>query len=116
MKTTLYGIKTCDTVRKARRFLDEQGVEYRFHDFRADGLSPARVDDWLRQLAPETLLNRRSTSWRQLPEAQRADLSPAAVKALVLDNPTLIKRPVLELDGRIEVGFSPERYQALLGS
>lgn len=116
MKTTLYGIKTCDTVRKARRFLDEQGVEYRFHDFRAESLSPARVDDWLRRLAPDTLLNRRSTSWRQLSEAQRADLSPAAVKALVLDNPTLIRRPVLELDDRIEVGFSPERYRTLLGS
>lgn len=114
MKITLYGIKSCDTVRKARRFLDEQAIDYHFHDFRADGLEPARVDDWLGQLAPEALLNRRSASWRQLAEAQRADLSPEAVRALVLDNPTLIKRPVLEIDGRIEVGFSPERYRTLL--
>ncbi|MAT64785.1 MAG: arsenate reductase [Gammaproteobacteria bacterium] len=116
MKITLYGITSCDTVRKARRLLDQEGVDYRFHDLRADGLEPSRVDDWLRQLDPAALINRRSTSWRQLSEAQRADLSPAAVKALVLDNPTLIKRPVLEIDGRIEVGFSPERYQELLAS
>ena len=82
MKITLYGIKSCDTVRKARRFLDEQAIDYHFHDFRIDGLEPARVDDWLGQLDP--------------------------------DNPTLIKRPVLEIDGRIEVGFSPERYRTLL--
>ncbi|HSH29950.1 MAG TPA: arsenate reductase [Thiohalobacter sp.] len=115
MKTTLYGITSCDTVRKARRFLDQAGIDYRFHDFRADGLDPSRVDGWLRQLEPAALINRRSTSWRQLPQAQRADLGPAAVKALVLDNPTLIKRPVLEIDGRIEVGFNPEHYRTLLG-
>ena len=116
MKIILYGIKSCDTVRKARRFLDEQNADYRFHDFRADGLEPARVDAWLAQLDPPALVNRRSTSWRQLTEAQRSDLSAAGVRALVLDNPTLIRRPVLEIDGHIEVGFSPDRYRALLGS
>lgn len=114
MTTILYGIKTCDTVRKARKFLDNQNVEYRFHDFRQDGLPPGHIDRWLKQVDWNLLLNQRGTTWRQLPETAKADLDADKVKALMLENPTLIKRPVLEIGTRVEVGFDAARYRELV--
>ena len=92
---TLYGIKNCDSVKKARHWLDSNGVEYEFHDFRIQGLDPKQLDGWLRELGWEALLNRRGTTWRRLPEVLKADMSTAAARKLMLEHPALIKRPLL---------------------
>ena len=106
----LYGIKNCDTVRKARRWLDAQGVDYRFHDLRADSLDPAELNRWVARVGWEALVNRRGTTWRQLPEAERADLDGDKAVALMLAHPTLIKRPVLVSGDDVAVGFSEADY------
>ena len=112
---TLYGIKNCDTVKKARRWLDAHDIAYRFHDFRSDGLDEKRLARWVEQLGWESLLNRRGTTWRGLPETQRAKLVDAAgAIALMLAHPALIKRPVLENAGTVRVGFAEDAYAALL--
>ncbi|TKB57567.1 ArsC family reductase [Ferrimonas aestuarii] len=113
----LYGIKNCDSVKKAKKHLEQADIGYQFHDFRQDGLSEAKVDAWLQQVEWKTLLNTRSTSWRQLDDAIKADLDAAKAKALILDNPTLVKRPVLEFgEGQVEVGFKAARYDELFAS
>lgn len=109
----LYGIKNCDTVRKARAWLDAHGASYRFHDLRTDGLDAATLDDWLRQVDSATLINTRGTTWRQLPEAVRRIDDTTAAIALLLEHPTLIKRPVLLHDGRITVGFTSAVYEEI---
>jgi len=113
--TVLYGIKNCDTVKKARRWLDDHGVAYRFHDFRADGLDDRRLARWTKQVGWETLLNRRGTTWRGMPETQRkkvADETSAVIA--MLTHPALIKRPVLEINGKVHVGFKADEYASLL--
>ena len=112
-KTTIFGISTCDSVRRARQWLKAAGVEYRFHDFRKDGLEPAALDRWCRALGWEAVLNRRGTTWRQMPPAQREAIDPERARALMLAEPTLIKRPVLETGAIIEVGFDAGRYANL---
>jgi Spx/MgsR family transcriptional regulator len=102
---TLYGIKNCDTVRKARRWLDEQSIAHQFHDFRADGLEPALLEAWADQLGWEPLLNRRGTTYRQLPPERTASLDRAAALALMLEQPALIKRPVVVRNDEVRVGF-----------
>ena len=113
--TVLYGIKNCDTVKKARHWLDKHAIAYRFHDFRADGLDQKRLARWVKQLGWESLLNRRGATWRQLPDAQRERISDAvgAVDAM-LTHVALIKRPVLESDRALYVGFSADDYAELL--
>lgn len=113
MTTTLSGITTCDTVRKARIWLDGRGIAYRFHDFRAEGLEAARLEAWLDALGWEAVLNRQSTSFRALPEADRAGLDRAKAARLILANPTLVRRPVLERAGGVTVGFRPDIYAGL---
>lgn len=113
MTTTLYGITTCDTVRKARAWLDSQGIAYRFHDFRAEGLEAERLAGWVDALGWETVLNRAGTSFRKLSEADRIDLDRGKAERLILANPTLVKRPVLETGGKVMVGFKPESYAAV---
>lgn len=115
MAVILYGITTCDTVRKARAWLDGQGVAYRFHDFRAEGLDAARLARWFDAVGWEKVLNRAGTSFRKLSESERSHLDRAAAERLILANPTLVKRPVLEAEGRVLVGFKPEIYAAALG-
>jgi arsenate reductase len=110
---TLYGIKNCDTVRKARKWLDEQGLAYRFHDFRADGLERKRLQGWADELGWENLLNRRGTTWRRLPEADREGVDRTAAIRLMLDHPAIIKRPVLDTGKRRLLGFDPEEYGKL---
>ncbi|HGG60042.1 MAG TPA: ArsC family reductase [Gammaproteobacteria bacterium] len=110
---TLYGIPNCDTIRKARRWLDERGVDYRFHDFRKDGLERDQLQAWVDELGWETLLNKRGLMWRRLPEEKKADLDEKRAVALLLEEPAMIKRPVLDLGDRRVVGFSPEDYAAL---
>ena len=103
---TLYGIPNCDTVRRARRRLDELGIGHRFHDFRRDGLPPALLDGWLAALGHAALLNTRGTSWRALPEAERRDVDAPRARALMLAQPALIRRPVLvRADGALRVGW-----------
>ena len=109
---TVYGIPNCDTCRKARRWLDERGADYRFQDFRKDGLERATVAAWLAELGPDVLVNRRGTTWRQLPEEDRAKLETSAADLLVA-HPTLIKRPVIDLGNSRLVGFAAAQIEAL---
>ncbi len=103
----VYGIKSCDSCRKARAWLEEQGIDHRWRDLREDGLDRAKIAAWLAALGPEGLVNRRSTTWRALTEAEReAALDPARSADLLLARPTLIKRPVFELEDRVLVGFN----------
>ena len=104
---TVYGIKSCDTCRKALRWLDAEGREYLWHDLRADGLDAATVQAWIKAVGPETLVNRRSTTWRGLDEATRtAALDEQGAVAVLWEHPTLIKRPVFVNGGRVRVGFN----------
>ncbi|MGZ5006356.1 MAG: ArsC family reductase [Methylobacter sp.] len=111
---TLYGIKNCDTVKKARSWLDQNGIAYQFHDFRTDGLTPELLDHFAEGLDWSKLLNRSSTSWRQLSAEQQADLSREKALQLMLSTPTLIKRPVLDTGNKLILGFKAENYQAEL--
>lgn len=110
----LYGIKTCDTCKKARAWLEQNGIEHRFHDFRVDGLSENQLQSFFEKLGWERLLNKTSTSWRQLNAEQQADLSEAKAKSLMLATPTLIKRPVLDLETELLLGFKPDIYASKL--
>ena len=112
---TLYGIKNCDTVKKARKWLAENGIEHRFHDFRADGLEAAQIERWCAVVGWEKLLNKAGTTFRQLPPEQKLDLNETRARALMLAQPTLIKRPVLEHAEGVRVGFKPADYAELLG-
>ncbi|TVS10653.1 MAG: arsenate reductase [Wenzhouxiangella sp.] len=104
---TVYGIKNCDTCRKALKWLDGQGRAYRWHDLRGDGLSTARVTAWLDAVGADMLVNRRSTTWRGLDdEARRAAMDPNLAVGILLEHPTLIKRPVFESGGSVAVGFN----------
>jgi len=108
----LYGIKNCDTVKKARAWLSAEGIAYSFHDFRADGLDAALLETFEHAAGWETLLNRRGAGWRGLSEEQRADVDRDKALALMLAHPALIKRPVLSSGSKIVVGFTPENYAA----
>jgi len=112
--TILYGIKNCDSVKKARLWLDNHEVTYQFHDFRVDGLSPEQLADFIEKAGWENLLNKRSTSWRQLDDEQKTNLNVSKATSLMLDNLTLIKRPVLETGEQVFIGFNTEKYQTLL--
>jgi arsenate reductase len=108
---TLYGIKNCDSVKRARHWLDARQIAYRFYDLRTGGITANTLQQWSRAVGWETLLNRRGTSWRQLPQAVRESVDEPAALALMRENPTLIKRPVLELeDGSLHVGFTADDY------
>lgn len=118
MSTNLYGIKNCDTVKKARKWLEDQAVPYTFHDFRADGISAKEIQAWEKHVGKDALINKRSTTWKQLTQDQQdafADnsLSKAAL-SLILENPTLIKRPVLVHEGKATVGFNANIYNEFL--
>lgn len=111
--TTIYGIKNCDTVRKARRWLDQRGVEYRFHDLRGDGLDAPTLARWCDALGWETLLNRRGRRYRELPAERTGNLDASTAQRLLLEEPVLIKRPVLEHGERVQVGFRESDWEAL---
>ncbi|MFM1887687.1 MAG: hypothetical protein RL026_2844 [Pseudomonadota bacterium] len=111
----LYGIANCDTVKKARSWLAAAGHPCRFHDFRKDGLPEALLRRWVAEVGWEVLLNRAGTTFRKLPESGRQDLDEHRAIALMLAQPSLIKRPVLSGAGPLQVGFKPERYAAALG-
>ena len=111
----IHGIKTCDTCRKAIKAFESAGKEAQFIDFRIDGLDEADLDHWLEAVGWETLLNRRSTSWRALPDDDKANPDKAKSRALMLANPTLIKRPVFDDGTDIVVGFTKAQQAKLLG-
>ncbi len=109
----VYGITNCDTVKKARTWLEQQGVDYRFHDFRKEGLDKELLQTFIKTLGWEALLNRSGMTWRKLPEKDKADLNEKKAVSLMLDKPTIIKRPVLVAGKKHHVGFSESDYQSL---
>ena len=111
--TTLFGIKNCDTVKKARLWLTEQNVEHNFHDVRADGLSIDQINQWIASAGWETVLNRRGATWRKLDLSIQQSTTCDNVAALLLANPAMIKRPILDNDGIITIGFKPEHYHSI---
>ena len=111
MTVTIYGIKTCDTVRKARNWLEGRGVEHRFVDYRAEGLDPKELARWKAAVGWERLLNKTSATFKALPDADKAGLDERKALALMQAHPTLIKRPVLDVNGDITVGFKPDIYE-----
>jgi len=114
MKVTIYGIKNCDTMKKARTWLDKKGVAYDFHDYKAAGIDLARLEGWATKVGWELLLNRAGTTFRKLPEKDREGLTEKKATALMIAQPSMIKRPVLEAGGKLLVGFKPEQYEKLI--
>lgn len=106
----VYGIKNCDSVKKARTWLEARQIAYRFHDYRIDGLDAALLQGFVDTLGVDAVLNQRSTSWRQLDDAQKSDLTPDKAVQLMLAVPTLIKRPILDNGQQLIVGFNPDQY------
>ena len=115
MTTTLHGIKACDTMKKARDWLDGRGVAYAFHDYKAVGIDRPTLEGWTRKVGWEVLLNKAGTTFRKLPEADKTGLDEARAIALMLTNPSMIKRPVLDVDGALTVGFEPDVYARVFG-
>lgn len=113
MTITLYGIKNCDTVKKARKWLEQNDIDYQFVDHRADGLDDNNLQQWLDKLGWESLVNKRSTTYRALSDTDKANLGANTAAALLKANPTLIKRPLLEQDGEVHVGFNDALYSRL---
>jgi arsenate reductase len=107
---TIYGIKNCDTMKKARAWLDNHAIGYSFHDYKTDGIERARLVRWAKDVGWEMLLNRAGTTFRKLDDADKAQLDETKAIALMLAQPSLIKRPVLDLGGKLLVGFKPEIY------
>jgi Spx/MgsR family transcriptional regulator len=110
---TLYGIKNCDTVKKARVWLEERGIDYSFHDFREDGIDESRVREWLAELGWQELVNRRSTSWKSMDAGTREKMDADRALREILRQPTLIKRPLLDTGKQRFVGFSAEDYERI---
>ena len=113
---TIYGIRNCDTMKKARAWLDGHGVAYDFHDYKADGIAKEKLKAWSDEVGWETLLNRAGTTFRKLPEADKECLNERKALALMLAQPSMIKRPVLDLGSKLLVGFKPEIYDREVAS
>jgi len=111
---TIYGIKACDTMKKARAWLDAHGVAYAFHDYKVRGVEPATLQRWVREAGWQVVLNRAGTTFRKLPDEDKVGLDEAKAVALMLAQPSMIKRPVLEAPGVLLVGFKPDAYAAAL--
>lgn len=109
----IYGLKNCDSCRKAVKLVEARGKPYRFHDLRGDGLPGERLGGWLTAVGWETLLNRRSTTWRELPESEKSNLDPLKASRLLARHPTLIKRPVIETGDALLVGLAAKAQAAL---
>ena len=112
---TIYGIKNCDTMKKARAWLDSHGVAYDFHDYKISGIAKEKLKSWSDELGWELLLNRAGTTFRKLPESDREGLNERKAIALMLAQPSMIKRPVLDVGGKLVVGFNADLYKAELG-
>ena len=112
---TIYGIRNCETMKKARAWLDGHGVTHAFHDYKTAGIDRTRLEGWVRDKGWTVLLNRAGTTFRKLPETEREGLDEARAVALMLAQPSMIKRPVLDVDGELLVGFDPQAYGRALG-
>ena len=112
---TIHGIKACDTMKKARKWLDDHGVTYRFHDYKAEGIDKAMLERWAKDVGWETLLNRAGTTFRKLPDADRENITEKKAVALMAAQPSMIKRPVLDVGGKLIVGFKPDVYAEAFG-
>lgn len=112
MTVTIHGIRNCDTMKKARAWLDAHGIAHEFHDYKLHGVSRATIEGWLEHVGWETLLNRAGTTFRKLPDAAREGLDEAKAVTLMLAQPSMIKRPVVDFAGRLIVGFKPTEYEA----
>lgn len=115
MTIEFYGIPNCDTVKKARKWLEAEGIDYTFHDYKKEGADPARLARWSDEAGWEKLLNTRGTTFRQLPEADRSEINRDKAIALMAQHPSMIKRPVVEHDGGLLVGYDPSAWSAALG-
>jgi arsenate reductase len=113
MKATLHGIRNCDTMKKARAWLESHGIEYGFHDYKTEGIDRPTLESWVKQAGWEVLLNRAGTTFRALPESKKTGLDAEKAVALMLEQPSMIKRPVVERGRILLVGFSPEKYAVL---
>jgi Spx/MgsR family transcriptional regulator len=111
---SFYGIPNCDTVKKARKWLEAEGIGYDFHDYKKEGADPEKLHAWSEKAGWEVLLNKRGTTFRKLDEADRADIDQAKAVRLMSEHPSLIKRPVVEHDGGLLVGFKPDDWDAAL--
>jgi arsenate reductase len=111
---TIYGIKNCDTMKKARGWLESHKIAHHFHDYKTAGIDRATLEGWVKQVGWPVLLNRAGTTFRKLSDADRQDITEKKAVALVLAQPSLIKRPVLDAGGALTVGFKPDEYRALL--
>ncbi|HWA02294.1 MAG TPA: ArsC family reductase [Rhizomicrobium sp.] len=114
-KTVVYGIKNCDTMKKARAWLERHRVDYEFHDYKAAGIARSTLEAWERRVGWEALLNRSGTTFRKLPEASREGIAKTSAITLMLAQPSMIRRPVVETNGEILVGFKPEIYEKAFG-
>jgi arsenate reductase len=114
MTIAIYGIKNCDTMKKARAWLDANGVAAVFHDYKVEGVDPAKLAHWIESAGWETVLNRAGTTFRKLPDDAKSGLDAAKAAALIIEQPSMIKRPVLEYPGGRLIGFAPERYARAL--
>ena len=114
-KITIYGIKNCDTMKKARTWLDKAGIEYAFHDYKAEGIDKASLEAWSAKVGWDTLLNKSGTTFRKLSDSDKATVNERKAIALMMDQPSMIKRPVLDIDGKLLVGFKPAEYEKALG-
>lgn len=114
MKARIYGIRNCDTMKKAFAWLDANGVEYEFHDYKALGAPPAKLKEWARRLGWERLANTRGPTWRKIPDSRKSKLDEARALALLADNTSAIKRPIVEAGSRLLVGFDPDEFKTTL--
>ncbi|MCP5395443.1 MAG: ArsC family reductase [Sphingomonadaceae bacterium] len=115
MSITVYGIPNCDTVKKARKWLDGQGIDYAFHDYKKQGVDPAKLESWVADKGVEVVLNTRGTTFRKLDEATKADIDAAKAVAIMAEHTSTIKRPVVEYPGGLLVGFKDSEWAAALG-
>jgi len=111
---TIYGIKNCDTMKKAFKWLADAGIDYHFHDYKKEGVPADKLDTWLDELGWEAVINRRGTTWRKLDESTREAMDNTTAKAVILDNPSIIKRPLLDTGSERVLGFKADDYEARL--
>ena len=113
LMTTMYGIKNCDTIKKARKWLEDNGIEYQFHDYKKDGLDPQLLKSWVAELGWEALLNKRGTTWRKLPDDVKDNIDEASAIEVMLDNNSIIKRPLLDTGSSKTLGFKADDYSKI---
>jgi arsenate reductase (glutaredoxin) len=111
---TIYGIKNCDTMKKARRWLEAHKIAHGFHDYKTTGIDKSTLEGWVKKVGWQVLLNRAGTTFRRLPDGDKEDITEEKAVALMLAQPSMIKRPVLDIKGRLTVGFKPDEYKRLL--